>query len=74
MNPRESRTAIPVSNFKINIMRKLLWAIMAIVFNSLLFSCSTDPIAATDSLYDVRATEGDDHDPPIPPPEDIPDA
>lgn len=55
-------------------MRKLLWAIMAIVFNSLLFSCSTDPIAATDSLYDVRATEGDDHDPPIPPPEDIPDA
>ena len=33
---------------------------MALVFNTFLFSCTTDSIAETDSLYDIQATEGDD--------------
>lgn len=44
---------------------------MALVFNMLLFSCTSDSFAETDSLYDTQATEGDNgHVPPPPPPDD----
>ncbi len=44
-------------------------AVMAIVFNMFLFSCTTESIAETDALYETQATEGDDGDvPPTPPP------
>lgn len=42
---------------------------MAIVFNMFLFSCTSDSIAEADAFYETQATEGDDGDPPLPPPE-----
>ncbi len=44
-------------------------AVMAMVFNMFLFSCSDDSFAEMDSLYDVQATEGDDGNTPLPPPD-----
>ncbi|WP_165776556.1 hypothetical protein [Maribacter sp. 4G9] len=41
-------------------MKKIVIALMAIVFNTFLFSCTSDSIAEEDTLYDIRATEGDD--------------
>lgn len=41
-------------------MKRIIIAVMALVFNTFLFSCTTDSIAETDSLYDIQATEGDD--------------
>lgn len=41
---------------------------MALVFNTFLFSCTSDSVAETDALYETRATEGDDGDPITPPP------
>jgi len=35
-------------------------ALMALVFNISLFSCTSDSTAEIDNLYDVQATEGDD--------------
>lgn len=42
-------------------------AVMALVFNMFLFSCSDESIAETDTLYETQATEGDDGDPKDPP-------
>ncbi len=35
-------------------------AVMALVFNMFLFSCSEESIADTETLYETQATEGDD--------------
>lgn len=43
-------------------------AVMALVFNMFLFSCTDDSVTEVDSLYDIQATEGDDGNPPPPPP------
>ncbi|WP_425236986.1 hypothetical protein [Ulvibacterium sp.] len=49
-------------------MKRIFIAMMALVFNTFLFSCTSDSIAETDSLYNTQATEGDDSNPPPPPP------
>jgi len=41
-------------------MKKVTIALLALVFNMFLFSCSEDSIAETDTLYETQATEGDD--------------
>ncbi|WP_350289834.1 hypothetical protein [uncultured Croceitalea sp.] len=41
-------------------MKKLVLGIFALVLNMSLFSCTTDSIAESDSLYETQATEGDD--------------
>ena len=41
-------------------MKKLLLAVLALVLNVSLFSCTTDSIAENDSLYEIQATEGED--------------
>ncbi|UZO81543.1 hypothetical protein NBT05_03485 [Aquimarina sp. ERC-38] len=38
----------------------MIIAVMALVFNTVLFSCTTDEITETGELYHVQATEGDD--------------
>ncbi|WP_176801388.1 hypothetical protein [Kriegella aquimaris] len=43
-------------------MKKVIIAVMALVFNTFLFSCTDDSIAESDSLYETQATEGDDGD------------
>ncbi|MEM8998983.1 MAG: hypothetical protein AAGB24_01870 [Bacteroidota bacterium] len=43
-------------------MKRIFIAVMALVFNTFLFSCSEDSIAETDTLYETQATEGDDGD------------
>ncbi|MFS4469573.1 hypothetical protein [Maribacter sp. 2210JD10-5] len=48
-------------------MKKVMIAVMALVFNMFLFSCSKDSIAETDTLYETQATEGDDGDVKDPP-------
>ncbi|WP_350290186.1 hypothetical protein [uncultured Croceitalea sp.] len=50
-------------------MKRIIIAVMALVFNTFLFSCTTDSIAETDSLYETQATEGDDSNTPPPPPD-----
>lgn len=50
-------------------MKKVFIAVMALIFNSLLFSCTTDSVAETDDLYEIQATEGDDGNTPPPPPD-----
>ena len=49
-------------------MKRIFIAVMALVFNTFLFSCTSDTIAETDGLDNTQATEGDDGDPPTPPP------
>jgi hypothetical protein len=51
-----------------NFMKRIFIAVMALVFNTFLFSCTNDSIAETDSLYKTQSTEGDDSNPPPPPP------
>lgn len=41
-------------------MKKVMIAVMALVFNTFLLSCTSDSIANTDPLYETEATEGDD--------------
>ena len=43
-------------------MKKLFMAVLALVLNVSLFSCTTDSIAENDSFYETQATEGDDGD------------
>lgn len=43
-------------------MKRIFIAVMALVFNTFLFSCSKDSTAETDTLYETQATEGDDGD------------
>lgn len=43
-------------------MKKVVIALMAIVLNTFLFSCTSDSIAEEDTLYEIQATEGDDGD------------
>jgi len=43
-------------------MKRIIIAIVALVFNTFLFSCTKDAIADTDTLYETQATEGDDED------------
>ncbi|WP_339708452.1 hypothetical protein [uncultured Kriegella sp.] len=43
-------------------MKKVIIAVMALVFNTFLFSCTDDSIAESDTLYETQATEGDDGD------------
>ncbi|MEP3211165.1 MAG: hypothetical protein ABJN95_18400 [Maribacter sp.] len=43
-------------------MKRIFIAVMALVFNTFLFSCTKDTIAETDTLYETQATEGDDGD------------
>lgn len=49
-------------------MKRLFIAVMALILNVLMFSCTTDSIADTNRLYENYATEGDDGDIPPPPP------
>ncbi|MDT0539079.1 MULTISPECIES: hypothetical protein [Croceitalea] len=49
-------------------MKRIVIAVMALVLNTMLFSCDTDSVAESDSLYDTVATEGDDGNTPPPPP------
>lgn len=49
-------------NLKINIMKKITIAVMALVFNTFLFSCNTDSVEEIDAAYETQATEGDDED------------
>lgn len=41
---------------------------MVIGLNTMLISCTTDSVAEDEGLYNIYATEGDDGDPPLPPP------
>ena len=41
-------------------MKKVMIAVMALVFNTMMISCSTESIAETDELLNIQATEGDD--------------
>ncbi len=50
-------------------MKRIFIALMALVFNMFLFSCSDETIADTEALYKTQATEGDDGNPPPPPPD-----
>jgi hypothetical protein len=43
-------------------MKRIMIAVLALVFNMFLFSCTTDSVAETDELYEIQATEGDDGD------------
>ncbi|WP_430907050.1 hypothetical protein [Maribacter sp. 2-571] len=43
-------------------MKKAIIAVLALVCNTFLFSCTSEPIAETDTLYETQATEGDDGD------------
>ncbi|SDE46442.1 hypothetical protein [Cellulophaga baltica] len=53
-------------------MKKVFIAVLAIVLNTFLFSCTNDFASQNDSLYETMATEGDDGDviTPPPPPEE----
>ena len=50
-------------------MKKVMIAVMALVFNMFLFSCTAESIAETDELFNIQATEGDDGNTPPPPPD-----
>lgn len=43
-------------------MKKITIAVMALVFNTFLFSCNTDSVEEIDAAYETQATEGDDED------------
>ena len=61
MNLRKPQTATPISNFLIlKFMKRLFIAVLALVFNTFLFSCANDSIAETEALFENQATEGDD--------------
>ncbi len=49
-------------------MKNFLVAVVALIMNAFLFSCTSDSIADKDTLYETQATEGDDGDPITPPP------
>jgi hypothetical protein len=49
-------------------MKRICMAVMALVFNSLLLSCTPDSLVETDELIHLQATEGDDGNTPPPPP------
>ncbi|WP_228236836.1 hypothetical protein [Allomuricauda sp. M10] len=49
-------------------MKKVYLALLAVILNMFLFSCTQDDVADTEMLYHTVATEGDDEDPPPPPP------
>jgi hypothetical protein len=49
-------------------MKKVMIALMALVFNMFLFSCDKGNVAEDESLYETLATEGDDGNPPPKPP------
>lgn len=51
-------------------MKKVYLAVLALILNMFLFSCTTDNVAETEEVYRTLATEGDDGDikPPPPPP------
>ena len=53
-------------------MKKVFIAILAIVLNTFLFSCTKDTSSQNDSIYETQATEGDDGQikPPPPPPDE----
>lgn len=41
-------------------MRKIAAALVALLFNILLFSCTNDTVSENDLLYETQSTEGDD--------------
>lgn len=43
-------------------MKKVMIAVMALVFNTMMISCTAESIAETDELLNIQATEGDDED------------
>ena len=49
-------------------MKKVYLALLAVILNMFMFSCTAEDIADTETLYHTVATEGDDEDPPAPPP------
>ncbi|MDO6491327.1 MAG: hypothetical protein ABJD66_07480 [Cellulophaga sp.] len=54
-------------------MKKVFIALMALVLNMSMFSCSVDSADANDALYETQATEGDEgEDIPLPEPPPIP--
>ncbi len=53
-------------------MKKVYLAVMAVILNMFMFSCSTTDTAEIQREYEMLATEGDDHDPPPPPPPPLP--
>jgi len=48
-------------------MKKVFLAVMALVCNMFLFSCETDSIAESETLFETQATEGDDEQSDDPP-------
>ncbi|SMC35268.1 hypothetical protein [Cellulophaga tyrosinoxydans] len=54
-------------------MKKVFIAVLAIVLNTFLFSCTKDTSTQSDLIYETNATEGDDGDikPPPPPPDPV---
>lgn len=49
-------------------MKKVFLAVLAVIFNMFLFSCTKDSIAESETLFETMATEGDDGNPPPKPP------
>lgn len=41
-------------------MKKVMIAVMALVFNMFLFSCDKESVTESETLYETQATEGDD--------------
>lgn len=41
---------------------------MALVFNTMMISCTTESLAEADELLNIQSTEGDDEDVKSPPP------
>ena len=51
-------------------MKKVYLAVLAVILNMFMFSCTTESVAETEGMYRTLATEGDDEDPPPPPPDE----
>lgn len=43
-------------------MKRIFIAVLALVFNTFLFSCDKGSVAEDESFYETLATEGDDED------------
>lgn len=43
-------------------MKRIFIAVMALVCNVFLFSCETDSIVESETLFETQSTEGDDGD------------
>ena len=41
-------------------MRKLILALLALVFSTLFFSCTDNDLSESEQLYETQATDGED--------------